>query len=1044
MAGGRDQESKRGEMWQTMSGKALASKFGTDLKKGLSAEGVKASRDKYGANELSEEEKESVWELILEQFDDLLVKILLVSALISFVLAFFEDGDDNAAFVEPFVIFLILIINAAVGVWQELNAEKALAALKALQPSKATVIRDGETSVIDTVDVVPGDLVEFAVGEKVPADIRLTEKLTQTVRIDESSLTGESVVVFKENKTLRAKKSDKKDQPQPNMAYSGTAVAGGRARGVVVATGMNTRVGAIQADINRAEKEKKEGQEKSPLKEKLDDFGTQLSYVIGAICLLVWVMNYKKFSDPVHGSAIKGCIYYLKIAVALGVAAIPEGLPAVITLCLALGTRRMAKRKAIIRKLGSVETLGCTTVICSDKTGTLTMNAMTCVELAFLGETKTDQRQMRVTGELGYNPEGSVEHLDYDDEENLINIQRVCVACNEAIQIGFDEKTQKNVLVRGTPTEASLLILAEKMGLPSGEELPEGGDSTLPVSDYINSKIQRIATLEFDRNRKSMSVLVKVDGQNMLLCKGAPEKIVKRCSKIMVDNGDEEKLGRKEQRTLLSLNNEMAARPLRVLGLAIKTKGLPKDLADMKVGGTAKSLESPDNYEGIESDMTFLGFAGIKDPARPEVKESIQKCNDAGVRVIMITGDKKETAEAIGREIGLLDQDESVEGKSFDGEEFVNMDEKEQAQVMTRDHTSRIFSRTAPAAKMAIVNLLKRNGEIAAMTGDGVNDAPALKAAHIGIAMGIAGTSVAKETSDMILADDNFSTIVAAVEEGRSIYQNMKAFIRYLISSNIGEVASIFLTAFFGLPEGLIPVQLLWVNLVTDGPPATALGFNPVDPDIMKQKPRSKTEDLITRWVFFRYMVIGIYVGLATVGIFAYWFCFYDYAADGHTMVSIDQLRNWGQCVNGSTEGLFAGFTVNDFDVGGTTMSFSDDPCAYFTRGKVKASTLSLSVLVAIEMFNALNALSEDGSLFHIPPWANPYLLLAMALSFAMHFVILYVPWLASIFQIAPLDWTDWKLVLYFSLPVILIDEVLKFAGRQMSAAERARRKKDE
>jgi Ca2+-transporting ATPase len=337
-----------------------------------------------------------------------------------------------------------------------------------------------------------------------------------------------------------------------------------------------------------------------------------------------------------------------------------------------------------------------------------------------------------------------------------------------------------------------------------------------------------------------------------------------------------------------------------------------------------------------------------------------------------------------------------------------------------------VFSRTEPKHKQLLVKMLKQQGEVTAMTGDGVNDAPALKQADIGIAMGITGTEVAKQAADMILADDNFATIVSAVEEGRAIYNNMQAFIRYLISSNIGEVAAIFFTAALGLPEGLIPVQLLWVNLVTDGPPATALGFNPPDKDIMTKPPRRSDDVLINGWVFFRYMVVGIYVGLACVGVFAYWYMYYDASGDGHTLLTFDQLTHWTQCHQ------WKDFTVNNFD----GMDFSDDPCRYFTEGKKSASTLSLSVLVAIEMFNALNALSEDGSLVTMPPWSNPYLIIAMVVSFGMHFLILYVDVLADTFSVTPLDFNEWLVVLAFSLPVILIDEVLKFVGRRISARE--------
>jgi len=468
-----------------------------------------------------------------------------------------------------------------------------------------------------------------------------------------------------------------------------------------------------------------------------------------------------------------------------------------------------------------------------------------------------------------------------------------------------------------------------------------------------------------------------------------------------------------------------------------------------------------DEYAQVESGLTFVGLTGIKDPPRPEVRSAIQRCQAAGIRVIMITGDNKTTAEAIARDVGILGETEDASGKSFTGAEFFHgsISDEQREKMIMQGGGSRVFSRTEPRDKQLLVKLLRSCGEVPAMTGDGVNDAPALKQASIGIAMGIAGTEVAKEAADMILADDNFATIVSAVEEGRSIYSNMKAFIRYMISSNIGEVVSIFLTSAIGCPEGLIPVQLLWVNLVTDGPPATALGFNPPDPDVMLKPPRGKDDALINNWVFFRYMVIGLYVGLATVGIFVFWYTGYEdfvnwlgpsvmemlgSSYDGHSMVTYGQLTHWGRCRVGeeAVGTMFEGFAVNDFDNTGQGLidDFSSDPCSYFTKGKIKASTLSLSVLVTIEMFNALNAVSEDGSLLTIPPWVNPYLLLAMASSFILHFMILYVPWMASIFSISPHDAVDWLLVFLFSFPVIILDEMLKFVGRRRNEAERKER----
>jgi P-type Ca2+ transporter type 2C len=652
----------------------------------------------------------------------------------------------------------------------------------------------------------------------------------------------------------------------------------------------------------------------------------------------------------------------------------------------------------------------------------------------------------------------------------------IATHCNDS-QVRVDPSGK--VLRFGEPTEAACKVVAEKM-MP-GQGLAEVDTQMKPALGY-----RRVGTLPFGRKRKSMSVVcapLNSSSNNILYCKGAPESVLDRCTHVMNPKGNSLKMTRKMRNLIDSKVDEMAGTPLRTLmfrvmfectnvalslslslslhthththtqhnsstgTLAFAMKNLTKGPLSSFSGDddteANRVLADERNYEDVESGMVFVGLVGIVDPHRDEVPAAIKRCKDAGIRVIVITGDKKETAEAICRNINVFYPGQDLSERSLTGREFNVMKRVQQEQILSQTG-SVLFSRTEPKDKQYIVELLKSLDEVPAMTGDGVNDAPALKTASIGVAMGIAGTEVAKEASDMILADDNFATIVSAIEQGRSIYSNMKAFIRYLISSNIGEVASIFLTAALGLPEGLIPVQLLWVNLVTDGPPATALGFNPPDPDIMRQPPRKKNDKLISGWVFFRYMVIGLYVGFATVGVFAYWYMV-DYEGDGHSVVTWDQLTNWGSCTSpgrgqpGYQEwnNRWGSFVPNDVDF---APSFNGDACKYFQAGKKKASTLSLSVLVTIEMLNALNAISEDGSLLQIPPWVNPYLLLAMAASFAMHFVILYVPWMASIFSITPMTTEDWCVVMYFSLPVIFIDEILKFVGRIMNEAERKKR----
>lgn len=974
--------------------------FSVNTERGLSQDQVKKGREKYGLNELPAEEGKSLLTLVLEQFDDLLVKILLLAAVISFVLAFFEDDDGSiTAFVEPFVILLILIANAIVGVWQERNAESAIEALKEYEPEMGKVIRADKEGVqkLRAKDIVPGDIVEISVGDKVPADIRIISILSTTLRIDQSILTGESVSVIKHNEPVpdpRAVNQDKK-----NIVFSGTNVAAGKAIGVVIGTGLATAIGRISTEMKETE------EIKTPLQLKLDEFGEQLSKVITLICIAVWAINIGHFNDPAHGGSwVKGAVYYFKIAVALAVAAIPEGLPAVITTCLALGTRRMAKKNCIVRSLPSVETLGCTSVICSDKTGTLTTNMMSVCKM-FVFRNEGDLDEFEISGST-YEPIGDVfyggKKCKGSDFLGLEEMAVISVMCNDSA-IDFNE--YKNAFEKvGEATETALIVLAEKVNPYDADKRGGRLESAKAVRKDMEAKWKKEFTLEFSRDRKSMSTFctpkkpTRIGSGPKMFVKGAPEGVLDRCTHYRI-GGDKQAMTPAIRSKIMSTAIEYGTGASTLRCLALATCDTPMNPNEM-------DLEESTKFVKYEQGLTFVGVVGMLDPPRLEVKPSIKLCNQAGIRVIMITGDNKETALAISKRIGIFEDDENTDGLAYSGREFDDLSVSEQRAAVSK---AKVFARVEPFHKSKIVEYLQSMKEVSAMTGDGVNDAPALKKAEIGIAMG-SGTAVAKSASEMVLADDNFASIVAAVEEGRAIYNNMKQFIRYLISSNIGEVVSIFLTAALGLPEALIPVQLLWVNLVTDGLPATALGFNPPDLDIMDKPPRSSEETLITQWLFFRYMAIGVYVGFATVGGAAYWFL---YDTTGPQM-SWYQLSNFLQCP--AEPEKFKGLSCDIFQ--------APEPM-----------TMALSILVTIEMCNAINALSENQSLLRMPPWINPFLLGAMALSFGLHFVILHVDFLAVVFQITPLSFAQWMVVMKFSLPVILLDELLKWVARNYADA---------
>ncbi|KAL2895053.1 Calcium-transporting ATPase 3 endoplasmic reticulum-type [Bienertia sinuspersici] len=706
--------------------------FAVDPAKGLSDSQVVEYGRIYGRNVLPQEKSTPFWKLVIKQFDDLLVKILIVAALVSFVLALINGDTGLTAFLEPSVILMILAANAAVGVITETNAEKAIEELRAYQADVATVLRNGCFSIVPATDLVPGDIVEVSVGCKVPADMRMIELLSDQLRVDQAILTGESCSVEKEVDSTSGVNAVYQDKT--NILFSGTVVVSGRGRAIAIGVGSNTAMGSIRDSMLSTD------DEATPLKKKLDEFGSFLAKVIAAICVLVWVVNIGHFRDPSHGGFLQGAIHYFKIAVALAVAAIPEGLPAVVTTCLALGTKRMARLNAIVRSLPSVETLGCTTVICSDKTGTLTTNMMSASKICVLRSVHHNP----ITSEYGisgttYAPEGVVfdnagERLEIPSQQPcLLHIAMCSALCNESsLQYNPDKGTYEKI---GESTEVALRVLAEKIGIPGFDSMPSAlnvlskHDRASYCNHYWEDQFKKVSALEFSRDRKMMSVLCSRKQSTTMFSKGSPESIISRCTSILCnDDGSIIPLTAGIRTELEAKFNSFAGKEtLRCLALALKR--VPTD---------QRVLSFDD-----EKDLTFIGLVGMLDPPREEVQNAILSCMTAGIRVIVVTGDNKATAESLCRKIGAFDHLGDFVGHSFTASEF---DELPAMQKTIALQHMALFTRVEPSHKRMLVEALQNQNEVVAMTGDGVNDAPALKKADIGIAMG-SGTAVAKVTN---------------------------------------------------------------------------------------------------------------------------------------------------------------------------------------------------------------------------------------------------------------------------------------------------------
>jgi Ca2+-transporting ATPase len=852
---------------------------------GLAESEAKSRLSKFGPNILKEAKKRTRLDIFLSQFRSTLIIILIIATAFSALIGEYLDAA---------VIMVIVVLNAVFGFIQENKAEKAMEALRKLTSPEIVVVRGGKEMKIESRNLVPGDVVILEQGTKVPADMRLIE--VSELKIDEAAITGESVPVEKNLKVVRTRNlGDRKC-----IAYTGTIVTYGRGKGMVVSTGMSTQMGRIAKMIQAA------GEQQTPLQKKLDEFGKKLSVIILGICIFIVLAGIFR-GYPLIDMILTG--------IALAVAAIPEGLPAVVTITLAIGIQRMSKRNAIIRKLPAVETLGCTTVICSDKTGTLTKNEMTIRKIWI------NRKTIEVTGE-GYNKSGGF-YIDKKEiqpakTKDLSLMLKVAALCNNASFSGSENIT-------GDPTEISLLVAAEKAGIGT-----EG----------LEDKFERMKEVPFTSERKMMTTLNRSGKASLVCVKGAAENVLEKCTKVLVANRAIS-LTRSMKKDILDQNHLMSSEALRVLGIAYKESG---------------------KTSRLESDLTFIGLMGMIDPPRASVKRDIQKCRNAGIKTVMITGDHMNTALAIAKELEMIS--DVSEQNAVTGEQLEAMSDKELDKVIDGVH---VYARVNPEHKVRIVEALKRKGHVIAMTGDGVNDAPALKKADIGVSMGITGTDVAKEASDMVLRDDNFSTIVKAVESGRGIYDNIKKFIQYLLSSNFGEVLVIFIAMLIGFTDPatgafvipLTAVQLLWINLLTDGLPALALGVDPHAKDIMKRPPRDPKESMLSGKTLMDVFLVGVIISIGTLLLF--W---------------------WN-----------------------------------LPSGALKATTVAFTTIVLFEMVRVQSVRMN----YNIGIFSNRKLLLAMGTSVLLQLLVIYMPFLQGAFETVPLDFYDWIEMLSVSSTVMII-----------------------
>ena len=845
--------------------------------KGLTAQEAKERLEKYGPNEIKEKKPISPIKIFLSQFNNFIVYILIAALVISLFV-----GEN----VDAIVIAAILILNSIMGFVQEYKAEKAIQALKKMASLKATVIRDGKEQDIDSSQLVPGDVILIETGDKVPADARLIEIMN--LETQEAALTGESVPVKKELNSL-----DKTTlvADRINMIFSSTIVTKGRAKAIVTGTGMDTEIGKIAEMIQTTE------EVLTPLQIRLKHLAKVLGIAVLIIAAIVFVAGTLK-------SALSPLEMFIA-SIALAVAAVPEGLPAVVTISLALGVQRMIKRNALVRKLPSVETLGSTTVICSDKTGTLTCNEMT-VKKVYVNNQVID-----VSGE-GYSTKGLFHIGEKIIKPNeILELLQIGTLCNDAKFYG-----NNNI---GDPTELALVVAAEKAGLKKNE---------------LEMKYSRTGEIQFTSERKMMSTFHNINNKKTVYTKGAPDLVLEKCDRILI-NGEIKRLSRIDKKKILEINEEFANDALRVLGFAYK------------------------EGEMAEKDLIFVGLQAMIDPPRPEVKEAIAKCKKAGIKVVMITGDHIATAKAIAKELG-------IEGRSIEGKELDRIKDlqKEVEEIS-------IYGRVNPEHKTKIIDALRKKGHIIAMTGDGVNDAPALKNADIGIAMGITGTDVSKEAAHMILTDDNFASIVNAVEEGRSIYENIKKFVEYLLSSNLGEVLTIFIaivfSALFNNALPLLAIQILWINLVTDGFPALALGIDPSPKDIMERSPKNPKEKILSKETLIRMGIIGLTMMAGTLFVF-----------------------KW-----------------------------------YLNKDIQYAQTMAFSTLVAFQMFNVLNCRSQDKSIFKVGLFSNKWLIGAIVISILLQIAVIHTS-LGILFKTVPLQLIDWMYVFLISSSVLIVIEIQK------------------